>query len=272
MNAKQSCIKCNKGGGVATCGGCQQWFCTKHFVEHRQELTTQIDNLGQEHDLLQRDLIEDHRKHPLLSYINNWEQKAIETIQNAAKKARSDLEKYVGENKKDLKVSLEQVSSAIKLCRESEDFTELELNKWFEQIKEIRNVLEKLPTSCIINENNTQNVLCLIEVEQTDRLKKPLKRSSDSVTSNTSLEYSAYRLPHPPGSIEDQSLANVMVNDFSILYLLFFLFQFRKRHQMNYQHVQYVENVHVNSLWKKIPVVIVFMKEHGMKNFKIVPI
>ncbi|CAF3863153.1 unnamed protein product, partial [Rotaria sp. Silwood1] len=54
-NMKQICAKCNKGGGIAMCHGCQQSFCTKHFVEHRQELSQQIDHIGQEHDLLRQD-------------------------------------------------------------------------------------------------------------------------------------------------------------------------------------------------------------------------
>lgn len=51
---RQPCIKCPKGLGITTCGGCEQWFCTKHFTEHRRELGTEMEHVGQEHDLLQR--------------------------------------------------------------------------------------------------------------------------------------------------------------------------------------------------------------------------
>ncbi len=33
-NVKKPCTTCRKSAGVATCDGCQQSFCSKHFVEH----------------------------------------------------------------------------------------------------------------------------------------------------------------------------------------------------------------------------------------------
>ena len=46
-NVKQPCIKCDKDGDIAVCSGCQQQFCIKHFIEHQQELTIQMDHIGQ---------------------------------------------------------------------------------------------------------------------------------------------------------------------------------------------------------------------------------
>jgi hypothetical protein len=31
---KKPCSKCNKGGGIFTCDGCEQSFCRKHSDEH----------------------------------------------------------------------------------------------------------------------------------------------------------------------------------------------------------------------------------------------
>jgi len=67
------CCKCNKGGGVFTCDGCQQSFCRKHKDEHWQELSVQMDNIDQEHDIFQRDLNKEMDSHPLLVRINEWE-------------------------------------------------------------------------------------------------------------------------------------------------------------------------------------------------------
>ena len=54
---KQPCVKCDKGGGIAMCSGCQQWFCIKHFNEHRQELAIEMDHVGEEHNLYKNILI-----------------------------------------------------------------------------------------------------------------------------------------------------------------------------------------------------------------------
>jgi uncharacterized UBP type Zn finger protein len=68
---KQTCTKCSKGGGIAMCNGCQQSFCIKHFVEHRQELSQQMEDIGQEHDLLRRDMTYEKGTHALSSNSSN---------------------------------------------------------------------------------------------------------------------------------------------------------------------------------------------------------
>src|SRR5689334_16342849 len=117
---KKICSKCNKSGGVATCDGCQQSFCTKHFIEHRQELSQQMDNIGQEHDVLQRDLTSEHGTHPLLARINQWEQESIEKIQTAAKSARLGLQKLLNEAKNSLKISISKMTEELQSSRESD--------------------------------------------------------------------------------------------------------------------------------------------------------
>jgi hypothetical protein len=52
INTKKACSKCNKQAVIATCNECQDLFCSKHFNEHRQDLSQQMNNTGQECDLL----------------------------------------------------------------------------------------------------------------------------------------------------------------------------------------------------------------------------
>lgn len=42
---KKSCIKCWKGQRQTLCDECQQYFCMKHLLQHRQELSQQMDDL-----------------------------------------------------------------------------------------------------------------------------------------------------------------------------------------------------------------------------------
>ena len=65
--AKQPRIKCDKGGGITTCSGCQQWFCTMHFIQHRQELVAYINHACQQDDFLQQNLFQENTPHPLTS-------------------------------------------------------------------------------------------------------------------------------------------------------------------------------------------------------------
>ncbi|CAF2498712.1 unnamed protein product [Rotaria sp. Silwood2] len=164
--SKQPCKKCCKSGGIATCGGCEQWFCGKHFNEHRQELALEIDNIEQEHNLLQRDLFEENATNSLLSQIDDWEHKSIKKIQAAAEKARMDLRKYLDHSKQQLKTSLYELAKELQSGRESDDYTEMDLKKWMGQLKELREMLQNPSTIDIIDDNQANSNIRLIGVKQ----------------------------------------------------------------------------------------------------------
>jgi hypothetical protein len=161
---KKPCSKCNKGAGVFTCDGCQQSFCRKHTDEHRQELSLQIDNIGQEHDVLQRDLNKELNLHSLLSRIDKWERESINKIQDVAKLVRDDLKKLIDQNKTDLKTSLNQLTNELQSSRDSEDYTELDLKRWIDQLNVLRQELEKPLTLNISCDDDKQSVIRLIKL------------------------------------------------------------------------------------------------------------
>src|SRR5437763_729331 len=110
LTMKQTCTKCSKGGGIAMCNGCQRSYCIKHFVEHRQELSQQMDNIGQEHDLLRRDMNYEKSTHSLFAHIDQWEQETIKMVQECAKKARIDLQQLLNQTKNELKMSVDRLT------------------------------------------------------------------------------------------------------------------------------------------------------------------
>jgi hypothetical protein len=165
---RKPCNKCRKGLGIATCYGCQEWFCTKHFIEHRHELATQMNSVGQERDILQRDLNQENIKHPLLSRINDWEQKSIDRIKIAAEVARTDLQKSLDRIKEQIKKSLSQVTNNLQSSRQADDYTETELEKWIKQLKELRMMLENPSSIEILDDNQTEQSIHLIQLQQYD--------------------------------------------------------------------------------------------------------
>jgi hypothetical protein len=185
---RQTCAKCNKSGGIATCNGCQQSFCIKHFVEHRQELSQQMDNIGQEHDLLRRDMNYEKNTPTLFAYIDQWEQESIRTIQAAAKKARVDLQQLLDQTKNELKISVHRLTEELRTCRESDDYTEIDINKWTEQLQGLRQIIENPSNINIGYENNATSAISLIKVSgqqqptlffnQNERLNENNHRSS----------------------------------------------------------------------------------------------
>lgn len=183
---KQPCVKCDKGGGVATCGGCQRWFCAKHFNEHRQELATDMDHLGEEHDLLQRDLSQNDNAHDLLSCVSDWEQKSIKKIQAAAEQARMDIQKHLDYNKQQMQMSLGRMTDELRSSRQSDDYTEIDLKKWLERIKELREMLDKPSSIRIIDDIDLQSVVHLIQVKQIDTMDRTAKSPKDTTSITSS--------------------------------------------------------------------------------------
>jgi hypothetical protein len=163
---RKPCIKCDKGGGVITCDGCQQSFCIKHIVEHRQELAIQLDQVGQEHDLFRRDLTQENVAHPILIRIDEWEQESITKIQVAAEAARADLRQLLDQTKNELKISADKMTNEMQSCREQDDYTETDLFRWTDQLKDLRKLLEKQLTTEIVENEDTSTAIYMIKLRE----------------------------------------------------------------------------------------------------------
>jgi DNA anti-recombination protein RmuC len=143
-NVKQPCSKCDEGFGRNICGGCQQWFCKTHYNEHQEELGKEMNNVSQKHDELHSHLTMDNMdsENPLLVRINKWEQQSINRIRAVANEARTKLKQSFDQIKEETKASLSQVTNELKLSRTSEDYTEIELKLWMDQLESLKQQLE----------------------------------------------------------------------------------------------------------------------------------
>ena len=148
------CAKCIKPGCIAMCYGCELSFCTRHFIKHRLQLATEMANVHQNFDLLQRDLHNKHEKHPVLLSIDAWEEKSIRIIQEIADRARQDCEQYFEKRKSEMKNSMDQIDEQLRASEQSDNYTEVDLQRWMNQITASRNVLEN-PTTIIAIEDQT---------------------------------------------------------------------------------------------------------------------
>jgi hypothetical protein len=172
---RKPCSKCEKGGGIFTCDGCQQSFCRKHSDEHRQELATQMDSIGQEYDVIQRDINKETDAHPLLRRINTWERETINKIQQVANQARVELNQLISETKQELGTTMAGLANELQTSRESEDYTELDLKRWINQLNELRQDLEQSMNMYSLDNDGQRSVIHLIKVKksQQSRLSTP---------------------------------------------------------------------------------------------------
>ena len=131
---------------------------------------TEMDNIGQEYDLLRRDLIRDDNEiHPALHRINIWEQESISKIHRIAQQVRHDLQQCLNENKNQIQTLCNKLTAELFSCRESGDYTETDFKLWTDQLAELRKTFEKLPIIDVINDNKTLIPIQMIKIkEKTD--------------------------------------------------------------------------------------------------------
>jgi hypothetical protein len=166
-STKKPCAKCTKGIGILTCDGCQQSFCTKHIVDHRQELSVKMDTIGQEFDLLRQDLTrDDPLAHPLLARIDAWEQESIQKIQQSAQQARDDLRQYFSRSQTDVKERCKRITDELQSTRDSGDYTELDFKSWTDELTKLRSMAEKPLILDLLDDEKTPTPIRLIQIRE----------------------------------------------------------------------------------------------------------
>jgi hypothetical protein len=153
MSEKKQCVSCDKKAGIMTCNGCDQIFCGKHSIEHRQQLANQLDFIMQEHDLVQQEFGQLTNDHPLFKKIDTWERESIAKIQTVAEASRVDLQKMIDESKERLVETCRDIAINLRSSREADDYSETELNQWTERLKQLQlEITSPLSVKVIENE------------------------------------------------------------------------------------------------------------------------
>jgi hypothetical protein len=143
-NQKKQCSKCGSNGWVFPCEGCQASFCVKHAPEHRQELDFQLKHIQGDLKILQNihSQHEECQDHPLLSQIDVWEQDTIAKINQTAQIARDELRKLIDESNDRKKKMFKEFHEQLQTGRQTEQYTEIELEQWKKQLIDIKNQME----------------------------------------------------------------------------------------------------------------------------------
>jgi hypothetical protein len=184
---KKCCIKCNgikRGGGLFTCDGCQQIFCGPHVAEHRQELSVQLENAMQEHDLIQQESNRSTLDQTILSKIDAWEKETIVKIQKIAETTRANFRQFHQITDDRIKTECTQLAKSLLLARETDDFSEADLIKWNQLLTNLRTQLESMTKVNIIEDK--QSYINPIKVQYDIHWSKndPLQKDSNLMTKN----------------------------------------------------------------------------------------
>lgn len=142
------CCECKTVASIALCHGCEQSFCTRHFIRHRLRLGQQMDEIHHHYQSIEQCLRTDPNEHPVMAKIYSWERKSIQRIAEIAETARNDFRHWLEQTRSDVQRTLKRIDQELRLHENVDNFTELDLQRWTQQLNELKEVLEsptKLP-------------------------------------------------------------------------------------------------------------------------------
>ncbi|CAF4454664.1 unnamed protein product, partial [Didymodactylos carnosus] len=153
VKAKQSstpkkCDICQKYAGILSCAGCEQMFCRKDFNEHRQQLSTQLNLVISDADLLKENIEQtcDATTSKVFDEIEKWEMEWMKKVKMAADRAREEVRDIVAEPKKQLK----RITDDVRPRMAEEDFVEYDLNRWMDEIKQLTVDIKAMSSTLVI--------------------------------------------------------------------------------------------------------------------------
>ncbi|CAF3472615.1 unnamed protein product [Rotaria sp. Silwood1] len=154
---KTSCVKCKKVKNTIKCSGCSQDFCFDHIVEHRNELNEQFDQCEDQFNEI-KIKIEAQKIEPqnneLMKQIDIWEIESIEKIRQIANEIRYELSSYIIDFTLDLDLKMKQLTEELIQCRKENDFSDLEIQRFNEELKQLKDILNN-STDFIIEQDST---------------------------------------------------------------------------------------------------------------------
>jgi anaerobic selenocysteine-containing dehydrogenase len=146
MSSLERCSICEKSKGTCLCVGCKTYFCETHFneldelVEDRNDLQDKINNIpkhSKSNDL--------H-----LAQIDEWEQKTIEKIKQAAEQARQKVSQTMNFKRDQMKKQFEKMSQELIQYRETKDFDEQDLTQLKQAMHQLHEDLKQLAESSAV--------------------------------------------------------------------------------------------------------------------------
>jgi hypothetical protein len=157
-NAKARCTTCNKEKSSVRCEGCKQLFCFNHLTEHRQELTSQLDGIEGDRNLLRQNLTDQTNNLPnnfLIKEIDEWEKDSIKKVQQTAKEWRKILIQHKTEHINQIEVKLTIFTDQVKETRAENDFNEIDLSEFKQKLTQLSQELDKLSNYSIQHDSGS---------------------------------------------------------------------------------------------------------------------
>jgi hypothetical protein len=156
-NGKIRCVICNKRKSTLKCRGCSKDFCYTHWDTHRQKLKIKLAEIENNKETFKQSFnqyIQQPNNNTLMQQINQWEQNSIKKIQQIAEEARQVAVKNTNEYIHQIEIKLHRLTDQLRESRKEDDFNEINLRQYQEEINRLTKELTK-PLNISIQEDST---------------------------------------------------------------------------------------------------------------------
>ena len=158
---KTHCLRCGKEKCTFRCTGCSKDFCLNHLKDHQQELTKQFDEIEVNRKTFHESFTEQMKKlqdNPLMKQVDAWERESINQIRNTAEAAKLSLAQHINKHYHEIEIKLNTLTKQLNEIREENDFNEINLRQFQEDLTRLSTEPIKVPmipipqdASCINN-------------------------------------------------------------------------------------------------------------------------
>jgi hypothetical protein len=173
---------CNICGDVSgrqvTCNGCEQSFCWTHMTDHQQSIEKQMDSLSEKSHLLQQNSNDDSYYNHLFHQIDQWEKESIDKIQLEANTNRDQLKLIIQQSKDIFERSIKQISEEIDHNRQLNNFSEIEIKQFTQQLTDIQSQIQ---TSFDIQIKEDEQTLPITFIKVKQNTKRPFDQNEQTV-------------------------------------------------------------------------------------------
>ncbi|CAF5222283.1 unnamed protein product, partial [Rotaria magnacalcarata] len=157
MASLNRCSVCTKRAGTCFCPGCNAYFCDDDFHSHRGKLLNELDGLTIDRNEIQAKITEAFSNNQsvknVLVKIDEWQQKNIERIKQAADTAKQQVLQIMNAKQKDIKIRFQTLSQELQELRDTKGVVEQDIARLQQEIRQINDELALLVQSPAIELN-----------------------------------------------------------------------------------------------------------------------
>lgn len=142
---KSCCIAdCKKKPSLACLGCPNLMYCTQHYKQHRDNLNVELqiltDKCNQFHEEIQTQAISSE-VHPLMTTIDEWEDRSIAKIRHVAQEAREALLRNVNDVIPEVTYQLKNLRAKVHQDVDDCEFVDTDIKNWTQELERLKSFL-----------------------------------------------------------------------------------------------------------------------------------